>query len=139
VVLRSGMVLPPVDGLCVVGASFDIDDDDPAPRVASDAGNMERMERILPGVAVKLTEESLKNRVGFRSVAPDRLPLAGRLEGNLHGLLALGSRGLIWSSLAAELIAAELEGEPLPLEGTLADALDPLRFAQRAGRRHGRG
>jgi tRNA 5-methylaminomethyl-2-thiouridine biosynthesis bifunctional protein len=139
VVLRGGMVLPPVNGLCVVGASFDLDDDDPAPRVASDAGNIERLERILPGVSVTLNQEPLKNRVGFRSVAPDRLPLAGRIEGNIHGLLALGSRGLIWSSLAAELIASELEGEPLPLEGTLADALDPVRFAQRAGRRHGRG
>ena len=29
VVLRGGMVLPPVDGVCVVGASFDIDDDGP--------------------------------------------------------------------------------------------------------------
>jgi len=139
VVLRGGMVLPPVDGLCVVGASYDIDDHDPAPRVASDAGNMERMERILPGVSVKLNEGSLKSRVGFRSVAPDRLPLAGRIEGNLYGLLALGSRGLIWSSLAAELIASSLEGAPLPLEGTLIDALDPARFAKRAGRRHGRG
>ena len=32
VVLRGGMVLPPVDGLCVVGASFDIDDEDPETR-----------------------------------------------------------------------------------------------------------
>src|SRR5260221_13094332 len=29
VLLRGGMLLPPVDGLCVTGASFDIDDDDP--------------------------------------------------------------------------------------------------------------
>src|SRR5204862_3245345 len=40
VVLRGGMVLPPVDGNCVVGASFDIDDDDPAPRAESHAGNL---------------------------------------------------------------------------------------------------
>src|SRR6185436_11183618 len=32
VVLRGGMVLPPVDGVCVVGASYDIDDEDAAPR-----------------------------------------------------------------------------------------------------------
>lgn len=139
VVLRGGMVLPPVDGLCVVGASFDLDDHDPAPRVASDAGNMERLERILPGVSVKSNEGSFKSRVGFRSVAPDRLPLAGRIEGNLYGLLALGSRGLIWSSLAAELIASSLEGEPLPLEGALVDALAPGRFALRAKRRSGTG
>src|SRR5213595_109065 len=47
VVLRGGMVLPPVDGLCVVGASFDLDDADPAPRASSHAGNLERLQRII--------------------------------------------------------------------------------------------
>jgi len=133
VVLRGGMVLPPVDGLCVVGASFDLDDEDPAPRAASDEGNLERLERILPG-SIKGKIGSLKGRVAFRTVVPDRLPIAGRAGEGIYCLLALGSRGLIWSSLAAELIAAELEGEPLPLERKLADALHPARFARRARR-----
>ena len=131
VVLRGGMVLPPVNGLCVVGASFDIDDDDPAPRASSHEGNMERLGRILPGFS-RSDPESWEGRVAFRTVARDRLPIAGRIEGSVYGLLALGSRGLIWSSLAAELLASALEGEPLPLEGKLADALDPGRFALRA-------
>jgi tRNA 5-methylaminomethyl-2-thiouridine biosynthesis bifunctional protein len=80
---------------------------------------------------------SLKSRVAFRTVASDRLPLAGKIRENVYGLLALGSRGLIWSSLGAELIAAELEGEPLPLEADLVDALHPARFARRAERRRG--
>jgi tRNA 5-methylaminomethyl-2-thiouridine biosynthesis bifunctional protein len=128
------MVLPPVDGVCGVGASFDIDDDDPEPRAQSDAGNMERLERILP---ITVQGAEFGNRVAFRSVARDRLPVAGRFDANIYGALALGSRGLIWSSLAAELIAARLEGEPLPLEGALVDALDPARFARRAIRRRG--
>ena len=74
-------------------------------------------------------------RIAFRSVAPDRLPLVGRMGENLYGAFAYGSRGLVWAALAAELLASELEGEPLPLEGKLADALSPLRFAQRALRR----
>jgi tRNA 5-methylaminomethyl-2-thiouridine biosynthesis bifunctional protein len=130
------MVLPPVDGLCVVGASFDIEDDEAAPRASSDEGNLERVARILPGFSAT-DLSSLKSRVAFRTVAPDRLPLAGKIGENVYGLLALGSRGLIWSSLGAELIAAELEGEPLPLEGDLADALEPARFARRAARRRG--
>jgi tRNA 5-methylaminomethyl-2-thiouridine biosynthesis bifunctional protein len=134
VVLRGGMVLPPVDGLCVVGASFDVEDDDPAPRVSSDEGNLERLGKILP--AFSLSDlSSLKSRVAFRTVASDRLPLAGKIGENVYGLLALGSRGLIWSSLGAELIAAELDGEPLPLEADLVDALHPARFARRAERR----
>jgi tRNA 5-methylaminomethyl-2-thiouridine biosynthesis bifunctional protein len=132
VVLRGGMVLPAVEGRCVVGASFDIDDDDPSPRADSDAGNLERLSRIL---TEKIEAKDVENRVAFRAVVPDRLPIAGRIEGETYGLLALGSRGLIWSALCAELIACQLEGEPLPLEGKLADALDPLRFARRAARR----
>jgi tRNA 5-methylaminomethyl-2-thiouridine biosynthesis bifunctional protein len=129
VVLRGGMVLPPVDGMCVVGASFDIDDDDPEPRAQSDAGNLERLERIL---SIEVPGDEFKNRVAFRSVARDRLPVAGRIDVNVYGALALGSRGLIWSTLAAEAIAAELEGEPAPLEKSLLQAIDPARFARRA-------
>ncbi len=141
VVLRGGMVLPPVDGVCVVGASFDVDDDDPHPRASSDAGNLERLERILPAAATGgLSQADVKSRVAFRLVSRDRLPLAGRLDERpderphaaRYGLLALGSRGLIWACLGAELVASQLEGEPLPVEGKLADALDPLRFERRA-------
>ena len=67
VVLRGGMVLPPVEGMCVVGASFDIDDQDPAPRAESDAGNLERLERIFPGIARLPVVQS---RVAFRAVTP---------------------------------------------------------------------
>jgi tRNA 5-methylaminomethyl-2-thiouridine biosynthesis bifunctional protein len=134
VVLRGGMVLPPVDGLCVVGASFDVEDDDPAPRASSDEGNIERLRKIL---LTNIKEGKTGSRVAFRTVARDRLPLAGKIGENVYGLLALGSRGLIWSSLGAELIAAELEGEPLPIEADLVDALHPARFAKRAERRRG--
>ena len=130
VVLRGGMVLPPVDGVSVVGATFDIDDTDPAPRAESHAGNLERLARILP-VAPGLG--NLQGRVAFRAVAPDRLPVVGRLGEDLYGAFAYGSRGLVWATLAAELIASQLEGEPLPLEGKLVDALAPLRFKMRAG------
>ena len=134
VVLRGGMVLPPVDGLCVVGASFDLDDADPAPRASSHAGNLERLERI---ISVKTKPQPLEGRVAFRIVAPDRLPLVGELAEGVYGALAYGSRGLLWAALAAEVLASELEGEPMPIEGTLLDALDPARFARRAKRRIG--
>jgi tRNA 5-methylaminomethyl-2-thiouridine biosynthesis bifunctional protein len=129
VLLRGGMVLPPVEGLCVVGASYDIDDEDPEPRSDSDEGNLRRMAGILssPG-----NLKSLESRVAFRAVAPDRVPVVGKLGEGVYGAFAYGSRGLIWAALAAECLAAELEGEPLPLEGKLVDAMDPGRFARRA-------
>jgi len=134
VVLRGGMVLPPVEGVCVVGASYDIDDEDAAPRAGSDAGNLERLERML---GAKVDTGNVTNRVAFRSVARDRLPVVGKIADGVHGAFAYGSRGLIWAALAGELIAAGLEGEPLPLEGQLVDAIHPARFARRASRMAG--
>jgi tRNA 5-methylaminomethyl-2-thiouridine biosynthesis bifunctional protein len=133
VVLRGGMVLPALDELCVVGATYDLEDEDPAPRVESHASNLERAAGILPGFT--FDPKSVNGRVAFRAVAPDRLPVVGKISDQVHGAFAYGSRGLLWSTLAAELIASELEGEPLPLEGALCDALSPARFAKRAARR----
>jgi tRNA 5-methylaminomethyl-2-thiouridine biosynthesis bifunctional protein len=134
VLLRGGMVLPPVEGLCVVGSTFDLDDDDPAPRDESHAANLERLGRI---VSVNLDLKGLQGRVSFRAVAPDRLPVVGKLADKLYGAFAYGSRGLVWAALAAELLASQLEGEPLPLEGKLVDALSPMRFLKRATARAG--
>ena len=153
VVLRGGFVLPAQRGESLAGASYDFGDDDAAPRADSHAGNLERLERILPGSGARFDPAALEGLVGFRAVAPDRLPLIGALAdegaaaprnpspatlprlGGLYGAFAYGSRGLLWSGLGAELLASMLEGEPLPLEGRLADAIDPGRFLLRALRR----
>jgi len=153
VVLRGGFVLPAIRGLSVAGATYDFDDDDPAPRSSSHEGNLERVDRILPGAASAIDPATLEGRVGFRAVSPDRLPLVGALcdedaeapknpllatlarQPGLYGAFAYGSRGLLWAGLGAELVASLIEGEPLPLEARLADAVDPGRFALRALRR----
>ncbi|MBU6441275.1 MAG: tRNA (5-methylaminomethyl-2-thiouridine)(34)-methyltransferase MnmD [Betaproteobacteria bacterium] len=75
---------------------------------------------------------------GERTGGADRLPLAGRWAGagappGLYLSLGMGSRGLLLSTLAAEIIAGELEGEPAPLERDLMDALAPGRFSARRG------
>ncbi len=72
------------------------------------------------------------DRVSFRAVSPERRPGVGKIRDGVYGAFAYGSRGIVWSALAAEILAAELEGEPLPVEGKLADALAPERFARRA-------
>jgi tRNA 5-methylaminomethyl-2-thiouridine biosynthesis bifunctional protein len=142
VLLRGGMALPGVDGRSVVGASFDMDDEDPAVRADSHAGNLARLEQMLPGAgswARALDPEKLEGRVGFRAVVRDRLPLVGPLADargkGLYGAFAYGSRGLLWASLAGELIASMLDGEPLPVERELAAALAPERFSLREKRK----
>ena len=153
VVLRGGFVLPAHRGESMAGASYDFDDDDAAPRADSHAGNLERLSRILPGAAAGFDAAALDGMVGFRAVAADRLPLIGaladeaapaprnplpttmpRLQG-LYGAFAYGSRGLLWAGLGAELLASMLEGDPLPVETRLAEAMDPGRFLLRSLRR----
>jgi tRNA 5-methylaminomethyl-2-thiouridine biosynthesis bifunctional protein len=139
VLLRGGMVLPPIEGVTVTGASFDLDDADPTVRAESHEGNLVRLERIVPGASAGFDARQLAGRTSFRIVARDRLPLVGPLEQapGLYGALAYGSRGLLWAGLGAELLASQMEGEPLPLEVALADALAPARFALKAKRRAG--
>jgi tRNA 5-methylaminomethyl-2-thiouridine biosynthesis bifunctional protein len=145
VLLRGGMAIPPVNGLAMAGASFDIDDPDRSARADSHAGNLERLARILPGAESGFDPSgfdpsTLDGRVGFRAVAPDRLPVVGALPGydDLIGAFAYGSRGILWCSLMAELLASSLEVDPLPVEARLAAAVAPERFRLRAGRRNGR-
>ena len=52
----------------------------------------------------------------------------------LYCASAYASRGLVWAALAGEMLASLIEGEPLPLERDLADALDPGRFALKQAR-----
>jgi tRNA 5-methylaminomethyl-2-thiouridine biosynthesis bifunctional protein len=136
VVLRGGMALPGIGGVSVVGSSYDVDDEDAALRADSHAGNLERLEQMLPGASAGLDPENLDGRVAFRAVVPDRLPMVGPLGSGLYGAFAFGSRGLLWASLAGEIIAGMLEGEPLPVERKLAAAVDPERFSLRAKRKN---
>ena len=150
VLCREAYLTPAIDGWHSLGASYD-DDADPALRVSSQHENLEKIRSLL-GNPCLATGAPLAGRVGFRCVAPDRLPLVGavpethagaRLErlrevprqDGLYGLLGYASRGLIWAPLAAELLACQLDNEPLPLEAELVAALDPARFLLRARRR----
>ena len=47
---------------------------------------------------------------------------------------ALGSRGITWSALGAQVLAAQVSGGPAPLSERLLDALDPARFVSRLAR-----
>jgi tRNA 5-methylaminomethyl-2-thiouridine biosynthesis bifunctional protein len=149
VLCREAYITPPNAGVCSFGASYDMDDD-PALRASSQEANLANIRDLLQDASIGVNAP-LSGRVGFRCVAPDRLPLVGHLPDadaaggterlrdvprhpGLYALLGYASRGLIWAPLAAELLAAQLDGEPLPLEVSLVDALDPARFVLRARR-----
>ena len=108
--------------------------------------------------AADLPPEQLQGRAAFRCTSPDYLPIVGPLadrEAFMEAFAALGkdarqvpdvacpwldgfyvnsghgSRGLITSPLCAELLAAWLDNEPLPLPRSVAEACHPNRFALR--------
>jgi tRNA 5-methylaminomethyl-2-thiouridine biosynthesis bifunctional protein len=151
----AGYVLAHGDAMSF-GATADADDADPAVRAGDHERNLAQLQRLSAEFA-GASALQWSGRVGWRVVAADRLPLAGRVplphrpgaEGvdqvrhmaridGLHVLGALASRGIGWSALAGQIVASSITGAPAPLEASLLDAVDPGRFAVRAVRRAGR-
>ena len=106
----------------------------------------------------RLDPAALTGRAGVRCTSPDTLPIVGPIADAtafdrvyaplardatldlrepapwLRGLFvtsAHGSRGLVTSLLAAEILAALIEGEPYPVAAPLVATLYPTRFAVR--------
>lgn len=140
------------DGWAGVGASYEMPlpgEDWPGdvPAATVHAGNLQRLARLFDPTPAVITTGFYD---GIRAVSKDRLPFAGSIadeaaalarpelrgarlpevprRAGLYGLFGLGSRGLSLGLLAAQLLAAQIEGEPLPIENELAEALDPARF-----------
>ena len=150
-VAGAGYLLPGIDGIAVFGASTQPGDADPTVREADHGFNLQRLAQLSPQPLP--SPDQLQGRVGWRCVADDRLPLVGavpeelakhaqRLDelprrAGLYLLSALGSRGISWATLGAQVLAAQICAAPVPLEASLVDALDPARFALRAARRTG--
>jgi tRNA 5-methylaminomethyl-2-thiouridine biosynthesis bifunctional protein len=109
------------------GASFDRDQTGLQPSAQSHADNLSKLAQLLPDTANSLAHRKAQAWVGLRLAYKDHLPLIGPLdESRWPGLwlsTAYGSRGLSSTALAAELIAAWLHDEPLPVEGRLAQAV----------------
>jgi tRNA 5-methylaminomethyl-2-thiouridine biosynthesis bifunctional protein len=137
VATRNGYVTPAVDGIHCAGATLDADDTDPNPRLADHRENLQRLDAILPGYGKDLDPETLAGRVGFRPMSPDRLPIVGPVVAadDLWVINGFGARGLVWASLCAELLASQIAGDPLPVEGELVHALAMSRFDDRRTRR----
>ena len=144
VVCRLGYVTPEIEGQRYAGATFLMKDPDPALRDADHAENLAKLDFMLPGFSTALTPAGLPGRVGFRPASPDRLPIVGDVPclgsadttspPGLWLVNGFGARGIVWSALAAELLADAIEGCPPILRADLAKALAPSRFLARSRR-----
>lgn len=149
---------PAINGEHCIGASYNLKDPEPGVRRQDHEDNLDKLAALGPGVArlfAGTQEESLSGRVAFRCATPDYLPLVGpvpdreafledyaplrkdaranipkpgRYWPGLFVNLGHGSRGLAYTPLSAELLAAHITGEPPPLGRDLIEALHPGRF-----------
>jgi len=141
----------------VFGSTTQAGDTDPAVRLGDHADNLARLT-LLRGAPVALQASHLQGRTGWRWVSSDRLPVIGAVpetmsmgtdhspaerldqprfvprQRGLFVFTALGSRGITWSALGAQVLASSITGAPSPLEASLLDAVDPARFVSRAVR-----
>jgi tRNA 5-methylaminomethyl-2-thiouridine biosynthesis bifunctional protein len=147
VLFQVGYAMPEVDGVRLIGASLSYEDDEAGERLADHSDNLARLRLTLPDFAAGIDPATLSGRVGFRPMSPDRLPIVGAMplpgaatnrrlrdlpaQPGLWCVQGFGARGIVWSALMADLLLSRLEGEPLPLENDLVDAVNPGRFLVR--------
>jgi tRNA 5-methylaminomethyl-2-thiouridine biosynthesis bifunctional protein len=147
----AGYLLPDWQGNTLFGATSNEDDDDPRVRDSDHAANLAQLAVLTQTSPLSyFNHNALQGRTAWRCVAPDRLPVIGgvpqetdraidqpRLIPRWPGLFvytALGSRGITWSALGGQVLAAWVTGSPSPIEASLLDAIDPARFAARRAR-----
>lgn len=123
----------------LVGSTYDENQDSQEPSVASDAYNRQLAVGLLKPRTIDPAELMVVDRfVGVRCVSKDRLPLIGAVPGlpKFYVATALGSRGLLWSTLASVVIPALSHSSDFALErlarfgldSELLSLLSPARF-----------
>ena len=133
-----GYWLPPVDGLHIGGGTYDLEASQAQVTPEGHAQVVDKVCAVLgidsagPGSGASAGTERAElvaaiagGWAGWRAVVPGRLPVIGELPGcqGVWLACAYGSRGLTWSALAGEVVAATLNDEPLPLERDLLRAI----------------
>ncbi|MGL5007884.1 MAG: FAD-dependent 5-carboxymethylaminomethyl-2-thiouridine(34) oxidoreductase MnmC [Plesiomonas sp.] len=141
-----------------LGATYGRSDTDTTLRAGDQQENLAKLQRSLPNATwAKELQTGDKARAAIRCATRDHFPMMGavphyaatlsqyaHLQHQLHHnpeeiapapyypdlfvLAALGSRGLTSAPLLAELLAAQMNGEPLPLEEDILQALNPNRY-----------
>lgn len=130
VLCAEGYCAPAIGGRHVIGATTGFDDAATEVREADHAGNLAQLAAHMPALhhALGTVEPTrLAGRAAVRCSAPGAMPLVGEVEPGLHCSLAHGTRGLLTSGLAGEIIAATICGQLPPLPQFILKALSPKR------------
>ncbi len=116
----------------LVGSTYDENQSSTEPRAASDEHNRRLALGLLRPQIINPSKLTVADQfVGVRCVSKDRLPIIGAVSGlpKLYIATALGSRGLLWSTLAAAVIPALSHSSGFALERLARFGLDPESLA----------
>ncbi len=120
----------------IIGSSFQRFDLDTQTRSQDQLSNLKQWAELMPAWHDEILESvdvsAAKAWAGIRAALPDRLPAVGafqnpRYEG-LQVCTGMGARGISWSVLCGELLAAQVSQEPLPMSASLAKLMSASRF-----------
>jgi tRNA 5-methylaminomethyl-2-thiouridine biosynthesis bifunctional protein len=137
----AGSVVPvvPVEGgtAWFIGSSYQPDSKPSLPDQENHVANLGRLRKLIPNLGQALASQFDTGPINawksIRCATPDRLPLVGPLHKSDNPSLwicaGMGSRGMSFSVLCAELLAARWGAEPLAVEAGLAQSLNARRGA----------
>lgn len=129
IVAGDGYCLPAVGSQCVGGSTYTVDETVSQITTQGHHDIMCKLATLLnvPDKRLGSLPKAVGGWAGWRAAVSDRLPVIGPVAGapGLWMACAFGSRGLGWAPLAGDLIAARLNGEPLPLERELLRKIAP--------------
>jgi tRNA 5-methylaminomethyl-2-thiouridine biosynthesis bifunctional protein len=158
VICGEGYFTPAENGLHSCGATYNKDIFSSEVRDVDHQTNIAQISATDPGLAAAVGQPAIKTlsgRANFRCTTPDYLPITGALPNvpemledyailrrdaktvvptrgsylpNLYVNCGMGSRGLSYAPLSAEILAAQIAGETPPLEQELLNAINPARF-----------
>lgn len=127
-----GYISPAMDGLHVIGSTFQKWMADTSPVDEDDQSNLKKLAENLPGMT---GFEVTGHRAALRVSANDRFPVIGQLSENQFITTAHGSHGIACTLAGAHLLADFLRGGPFSLGKSMINALSPQRFKQREFRK----
>jgi tRNA 5-methylaminomethyl-2-thiouridine biosynthesis bifunctional protein len=120
----------------IVGSSFQRNDFDLQTRDADQLSNRQQWAELMPefqdDILHQINLEQASSWAAIRMALPDRLPAVGEFAHpefkGLNVCTGMGARGISWSVLCGELLAAHLNHEPLPMAASLAKLMAASRF-----------
>jgi tRNA 5-methylaminomethyl-2-thiouridine biosynthesis bifunctional protein len=158
IICGKGYIAPSTKGIMSCGASYNKGLLTTQLRKEDHAANLAMLNKTDPEIASLITTENpqdLDGRANFRCTTNDYLPIVGPVpnapqfkqqyqrlrhdatstidclgsyQSDLYIHCGLGSRGLSYAPLTAEILASDISGEIPPLERDLRLAMHPARF-----------